>query len=193
MITCIFCNILLQWRSQDLEEGRRTAGRKSPSGVHGQTPWWRNRGQSHPKSWHFTDIWLPSHAYSNITFSATTHRAVFNVKMSVCTAFHITRFEEYFAKFNITVNLIFLTLGVIFRHLFWAEASTKRRKFPYDWPHGWSIQCLKPANKVEPIYDQRPSSGLKCGKDPYSNCGGRATRRTPTSPPKWPILCRVGR
>ena len=44
---------------------------------------------------------------SNITFSATTHRAVFNVKMSVCTAFHITRFDEYLAKFNINVNLFY--------------------------------------------------------------------------------------
>ena len=35
------------------------------------------------------------------------------------------------------------------------------------------------ANKVDPISDQRPSSGLKCGKDPYSNCDGRATRCTP--------------
>ena len=43
---------------------------------------------------------------------------------------------------------------------------------------GRPIQCLKPANKVEPIFDQRPSSGLQCGKDPYSNCDGRATRCT---------------
>jgi len=81
--------------------------------------------------------------------------------LNVCP--HSLPFEEYFAKFNINVNIIFLPPTVIFR-LWGGETSTKRQKSVHDRP-----------GVMADLY-----SVLKASQQRSILCDGRATRHTPS-------------